>query len=60
MPAIPAAAFKWPIWLLTEPTAMWSPPSSPFQSRERVDNSVASPTLVEVPCASTSSTVEGS
>ncbi|CAI8284737.1 MAG: Uncharacterised protein [Candidatus Poseidoniaceae archaeon] len=56
IPAIPAAAFKWPIWDLIEPTAMLSPDATSVQSRVSVDNSVASPTFVEVPCASTNST----
>ncbi len=60
IPAIPAAAFRCPICDLIEPTATWSPPSYPLHRRESVDNSVASPTLVEVPWASTNSTVEAS
>ena len=48
-PAMPAAAFKWPIWLLMEPTATLSPASMSVHKVPRVDNSVASPTLVDVP-----------
>ena len=59
-PAIPAAAFKWPIWDLIEPTATWSPAGEPSQSKASVPSSVASPTVVDVPCASINSTVVAS
>ena len=49
IPAMPAAALRWPIWDLMEPTATLPEPSTPVHSRESVDNSVASPTLVDVP-----------
>ncbi len=58
IPAMPAAALRCPICDLMEPTATLPDPSIPVQRRDSVDNSVASPTLVEVPCASTNSTVE--
>ena len=56
IPAIPAAAFKWPIWDLMDPTATLSPDATSVHNRVKVESSVASPTFVEVPCASTSST----
>ncbi len=57
---MPAAAFRWPIWLLIEPTATRLPASMEPNTSESVFNSVASPTRVLVPCASMSSTVPGS
>ena len=56
IPAIPAAAFRCPICDFIEPTATLSPEATSVQSRVKVESSVASPTLVEVPCASTNST----
>ena len=56
IPAMPAAAFKCPICDLIEPTATLSPDATSVHNRVNVDNSVASPTFVEVPCASTNST----
>ncbi len=61
-PAAPAAAFVWPIWDFTLPSATWGPSgpaASPYTS-ERPPNSAASPAIVPVPWASTSSMVDGS
>ena len=58
IPAIPAAAFKWPICDLMEPTATLSPDSASVHNRVSVESSVASPTFVDVPWASTNSTEE--
>ena len=41
-----------------EPTATLSPDAASVHRRVNVDNSVASPTFVDVPWASTNSTVE--
>ena len=58
IPAIPAAALRCPIWDLMEPTATLSPESASVHNRVSVESSVASPTFVDVPCASTNSTEE--
>src|SRR4051812_5405019 len=60
-PAAPAAALVCPICDLTEPSAHHCGSLLP-DSRKATDspsNSAASPALVPVPCASTSSTVSG-
>ena len=41
-----------------EPTATLSPDETSVQRRVKVESSVASPTFVDVPCASTNSTDE--
>ncbi len=53
MPAAPAAAFRWPMLDLTEPRAM-DPGATPWAAKisSRAPSSVASPTRVDVPCAS--------
>jgi len=65
MPAQPATALRWPIWLLIEPTATRSrcgldsraaPSPSTFLSAV---SSIASPTGVPVPWPSTIVTVAG-
>ena len=60
-PAAPAAAFVWPIWDLTVPSAHHPPSGRPVSPKTcpRDLNSAASPARVAVPCASTSSTVSG-
>ena len=62
-PAAPAAAFVWPICDFTEPSAHhWpraSAPSTAPKIARSPPNSAASPAIVPVPCASTSSTVSG-
>lgn len=59
-PAEPAAALVWPIWAFTEPSAQRSggAPAAP-KTAFSACTSAASPALVEVPWASTSSTVSG-
>ena len=52
IPAIPAAALRCPIWLFIDPTATCSPLGDSLKISVKVPSSVASPTLVDVPCAS--------
>jgi hypothetical protein len=61
MPAEPAAAFRWPMFDLTDPSAMprAGAPAAP-NTASRLSSSVASPTRVEVPWASMADTVAGS
>ena len=61
MPAAPAAALRCPMFDLTDPSAMLcvGAPAAPNTS-VRLCSSVASPTRVDVPCASTEVTVAGS
>ncbi len=60
-PAAPAVALVWPIWALTVPRAHHWRSSRPASSKtmRSPSNSAASPALVPVPWASTSSTVSG-
>ena len=59
-PAIPAAALRCPIWLLIDPTATDCPAEVFSNADDKLVNSVASPTTVDVPWASINSTVDGS
>ncbi len=53
MPAAPAAALRWPMFDLTEPSAIEPGATcAPENASIRLFNSTASPTLVEVPCPS--------
>ena len=60
-PAEPAAALRWPMFDLTDPRAMerGAAPAAP-KTAVRLASSEASPTRVEVPCASTAPAVAGS
>ena len=61
-PAAPAAALVWPIWIFTDPSAHHWRSARPLASNtcsQRRRTPAASPALVPVPCASTSSTVSG-
>ena len=60
-PAVPAAALRWPMLDFTEPSAT-DPGASPAAPKTASSeaSSAASPTRVEVPCASTAPTVPGS
>ena len=60
-PAAPAAALRWPTFDFTEPSAI-EPGAAPAlpKTSVRLLSSVASPTRVEVPCASTNVAVAGS
>ena len=60
-PAVPAAALRWPMFDLTDPRAI-VPGATPAAPKilARLSSSAASPTLVDVPCASIAPTVAGS
>ena len=59
-PAMPAAGIAWPIIDLTEPRPHQGSPSARGpNTRVRAWTSVASPTGVPVPCASTRPTLRG-
>ena len=60
MPAAPAAALRWPMFDLTEPSAI-DPGFTPCAANtsESACTSTTSPTRVEVPCPSTREHVEG-
>ena len=53
-PAAPAAALRWPMFDLTEPSAIepWRGARPCRTPRSRLPSSTASPTRVDVPCAS--------
>jgi hypothetical protein len=58
-PAAPAPALRWPMLLLADPSPMlWR--AAPPKTLVRLSTSTTSPTLVLVPCASTSVAVAGS
>ncbi len=53
-PAIPAAASKWPIFVLTEPISQkWRSAVYSRKARVKASTSIGSPNDVPVPCAST-------
>src|SRR5450755_974654 len=60
-PAAPAALFRWPMFDFTEPSAM-EPGATPEPPKTalRLSSSEASPTRVDVPCASMKEAVDGS
>ncbi len=60
-PAVPAAALRWPMLDLTEPSAIWPGLApAPPKTSDSDSSSAASPTRVDVPCASMAVTVAGS